>query len=84
MKTVKVYKAQSLTGIAAEGIIIEMTEELPDSAPYGIMYDDAAALADILHRTLPGATFDLLAADLLDRVASSLRVAHGHAGERNG
>lgn len=79
--TVVVHRAQPVGGHPVLVSIIEIRPTLPESpiGGYGLgdtMAQDAKQIADALHASLPGGTFDRLIVLLLERKISHFVVRH--------
>lgn len=82
-KVVNAHRAQSLGTYTPGPVTITIHDQLPERDSYVgrdqqavEMDQQAIELAEALHASLPGRTFDALVAELLRRKASLLRVAY--------
>lgn len=75
-----IYKAQSTGGQAVPDLNLSATEEFPPVPGQvnhcRLIVEQAGAIADALFESLPGGTLDALLAEMMQRKASQLAVAH--------
>lgn len=82
MRVLNIFKAQGVGRRTVDDLTIQVVRELPqpsiglaDNRP--IFEKEAEAMAEALHQSLPGGTFDRLLIALLKRKASDLIVPYG-------
>lgn len=79
MRTLHAHKAQPLGSTTPEAVTIVIKDEVRDDVSDDRLALEARTIAAVLWEALPGATLDLLFAELLQQQASRLLVARRQA-----
>ncbi len=77
---VNVYKAQRIGEEEVQSVLIRIDEEIPRPSSLDdteVFENDSQNLELLLHRALPGGTYDRLLGEMLRRQASKYIVSHG-------